>query len=689
MEEEENINSKIELPDINEAKETFNKKMNQTKNKNSTNTNSKSLNKTNLIVNKDKNINQNSDVNQLFVAPYRDLSYFKEFQGFYNKKFNLTSFKKEKEESRSSSKSPKLRLPHQLRGNGIPKEFKERFTFLNNYYENEKFKNDYEKCPKRNESTFDDLCDFIFNYSKNNNPLDAILLSYYFICHEIKYDYDFKERDEDYKISQLPENVYESGLGLSLGFTNIFEAIFKKLDIRFKHIEGYCKFLPKENNIYMNNLNSTNKKITNNINNKNSNDNSKNNSRNNSFTMYNNNSANSSVIHNSSKYLNNSKFFETNEEESDNLSEYINHCWDSFWYKGEWYLVDSLLGSGSVEIQDKIIDANQIKSKNPDENFNVFYILCWPNYLIYSHFPSENNWQMSDKIWTFKQFLNKYNLNYPKFYKNLFQYKVELITHKEPLIQITDKENLIVKLKVDDYIIEGNVYNPNNGQKISEVRFALEQKQRVFTLEPTFPKIGNYILRINLRAIKSNDLSYRHLFDYRVKVISSTLYNHFEKYNHRLITNRFEREKLFDHVLPKIGGKLNINRNLNTIHKIISDYKKVFPSKSFKRVCYDNEGFYLFEPRSGLIRKGIVIKFRVRIKGVLNAYLLDGNKWKPLKKTEDDVYEGQKLIETENVSICCNRGKNIFTEVFRFKPRKNKYELSHSQAVNKTTYQKI
>jgi len=226
-------------------------------------------------------------------------------------------------------------------------------------------------------------------------------------------------------------------------------------------------------------------------------------------------------------------------------------------------------------------------------------------------------------------------------------------------------------------------------KKISEVRFALEQKQRVFTLEPTFPKIGNYILRINLRAIKSNDLSYRHLFDYRVKVISSTLYNHFEKYNHRLITNRFEREKLFDHVLPKIGGKLNINRNLNTIHKIISDYKKVFPSKSFKRVCYDNEGFYLFEPRSGLIRKGIVIKFRVRIKGVLNAYLLDGNKWKPLKKTEDDVYEGQKLIETENVSICCNRGKNIFTEVFRFKPRKNKYELSHSQAVNKTTYQKI
>lgn len=53
-----------------------------------------------------------------------------------------------------------------------------------------------------------------------------------------------------------------------------------------------------------------------------------------------------------------------------------------------------------------------------------------------------------------------------------------------------------------------------------------------------------------------------------------------------------------------------------------------------------------------------------------------------LKKTEDDVYEGQKMIETENVSICCLRGRNVFTEVFKFKPRKNKYENINSQNNN-------
>ena len=102
-------------------------------------------------------------------------------------------------------------------------------------------------------------------------------------------------------------------------------------------------------------------------------------------------------------------------------------------------------------------------------------------------------------------------------------------------------------------------------------------------------------------------------------------------------------------------------------------------------MCYDNEGFYLLEPRSGFIRKGVVTKFRVRIKGASNASILDGHKLINLKRKEDDVYEGQKMLETDNVSICCLRGKNVFTEVFKFRPRKNKYELSHSQGVNHST----
>ena len=84
-----------------------------------------------------------------------------------------------------------------------------------------------------------------------------------------------------------------------------------------------------------------------------------------------------------------------------------------------------------------------------------------------------------------------------------------------------------------------------------------------------------------------------------------------------------------------------------------------------------------------------MIKFKVKIKGVLSASLLDGNKFTNLKRTDKDIYEGQKIIETENVSICCLRGKNLFTEVFKFKPRKNKYDFPHFQTINNAEFKKF
>ena len=669
--EDENNNIYNEIQGLNEEEKTM--KKNTSKNTLTKNSNSKTKETSkNNIPNQ---FSQTVEDNHLFVAKPRDLSYFNQFSGFFNTKFNLTAFKKEREESRSASKSPKIRLPHQIRGNGIPKTITERFKFLKDTFENEKFKKAYEKCPKRNESSLEDFCDYIVNYSKKNTIINAILLAYYFICHEIKYDYDYKEKFEDFKefkIAQQAENVYESGLGLSLGFSNIFETILRKLDVRFRHIEGYCKYLPRDNSDFINNLNST----------------KKNNNKNNiSLTMYNN-STNTSSILNSSKFLNNNKFFDYYEPETENIYDYINHCWDSFWYKGEWYLVDTLFGSGSVEIEDKIAGPNQIASKDPNENFNLFYILIWPNLLINSHFPAEDNWQLTDKIITFKQFLNKFIVDYPKFYKGVFEYNVDLLTHKEPFIQITNKDNLVIRLKVPNYIIEGNLYNPATGQKVSEVKFSYEQKEKIFTFEPIFPKVGDYILRVNLRAINSTDLSYRPLFDYRIKVINTSLFNYFNKYNTKLISHRFDKERPYDDILPKIGNRNpNMNSNFN-INRIVTDYKKIFPSKSIKRVCYDNEGFYLLEPRSGFIRKGAVTKFRFRIKGASNASILDGHKLINLKRKEDDIYEGQKMLETDNVSICCLRGKNVFTEVFKFRPRKNKYDLSHSQGVNHTTVHK-
>ena len=68
--------------------------------------NSKSQKKPNLLLNSESDFNSNSILNTNYIPKPADLSYFNKFTGFYNKNFNLTSFKKQKEESSSCSKSP-------------------------------------------------------------------------------------------------------------------------------------------------------------------------------------------------------------------------------------------------------------------------------------------------------------------------------------------------------------------------------------------------------------------------------------------------------------------------------------------------------------------------------------------------------------------------------------------------------
>ena len=166
MEEDNKINIDSERKEENETQQQSIKKITKI-NSNSKYSNSKTPLKSKLIVKTENDINRNSLVNQLFVAKPKDLSYFNQFEGFFNRNFNLTTFKKEREESRSLSKSPqRIRLPHQIRGNGIPKTIKERLAFLKKTFEDEKFLKAYAKCPKRNDSTFEDLCDYILNYAK-------------------------------------------------------------------------------------------------------------------------------------------------------------------------------------------------------------------------------------------------------------------------------------------------------------------------------------------------------------------------------------------------------------------------------------------------------------------------------------------------------------------------------------------
>ena len=630
-----------------------------------------------------------------------ELSYFSNFPGFFNRKFNLTSFKKEREDSRSRSRSPERIIePHQIKGNGIPKDIVSRIKFLGKIFNSSKFRKFIKlNITKKNNFKFDEISEKIINFSKRTSQLEGIMMVYYFITNYINYDYTFLEHKNDYKKSQSIETVFKYKKALSLGYTNLFETFMKKLGVKCKHIEGYCKLLP-DRNVYLsynNNNNSSIIKNNNSIYNNASIYNSKENfiNRNNSimFTMYNDSSIINNKIVGPSRTLSKINYFEDIELEND-LSNYINHCWNAFYFKGEWYLVDTVLGSSSLDKEklknisinknneqsnNIIVNINSYNNNNNEEketNFNPFYFMTPPEILINSHLPGKDSWQMTQKFCTLKQFNSKRLINFDKFYKGLYKYDIELLTHQNPFIQVNIRNNLVIKLKIFSYLIEAHLYESTGMHKVSDTKYSFDVKNGIFIFEPIFPKSGEYLLKLNIRPVNSTDLIYKPLFDYLIRVTNNMSFNHFEKYKK---LQQAKSEKLEDSLLlPKIhgyshnGNSISLNKPLfhSSQARIITDYNKIFPSRTNKVICYDNEGFVLIEPRSVFIRKGMTTKFKFRIKGAHSVFLLDGNKITPFKKVEENTFEGKKEIKSDNVSICCLKNKNVFTEVFRFKTKK-------------------
>ena len=620
-----------------------------------------------------------------------ELSYFTNFPGFYNKKFNLTSFRKEREDSRSRSRSPERIInPHKMKGNGIPKDIVARIKLFGKIFDSEKFKRFLKTNVTKNKTVeFNEICEKIIKFAKKYSQLEGIMLVYYFICNYISYDYTFLQRNDDYKKTQSIEHIFRFKRALSLGYTNLFETFMKKLGVKCKHIEGYCKLLP-DREIYMayNNSRNNNSSIMRNntsIYNTKENFNS-NNNKNSSivFTMYNNSSVINNRVFEASKTVSKLNFYNDFETEND-LTNYVNHCWNAIFYKGEWYFVDTVLGScnfsKSKVKSDSEMDSSNNSSNNilymseEDTNFNPFFFMTSPEHMINSHLPGNDSWQMIPKFCTLKQFLSKRTIDYAKFFKGLYRYDVELLTHQSPFIQANLKEQLVIQLKLFSYLVEAHLYDSTGHHKISEVRFSTDRKSGIISIEPIFPKPGEYILKMNIRAINSTDLIYKPFLDYVILVGNNLSFNHFEKY--KKLKSGTERDKIDDGLfLPKIhGSNLSLNKKGNTISqgRIITDYNKIFPSKNNKVICYDNEGFVLIEPKTIYIRKGMVTKFKLRIKGAHSVFLLDGNKWTFLKKVEENTFQGQKEIKTDNVSVCCLKNKNVFTEVFRFKTKKKMF----------------
>ena len=103
----------------------------------------------------------------------------------------------------------------------------------------------------------------------------------------------------------------------------------------------------------------------------------------------------------------------------------------------------------------------------------------------------------------------------------------------------------------------------------------------------------------------------------------------------------------------------------STLERQLTKCSSDFDEK-IKKKCFDNDAAHLYEPKTKILKIGQDTKFKVRVRGAKNVAVLDGRKWNYLRRKEDDIFEGNVVIENESVVLCAMRNKNIYTEVFEF-----------------------
>ena len=133
---------------------------------------------------------------------------------------------------------------------------------------------------------------------------------------------------------------------------------------------------------------------------------------------------------------------------------------------------------------------------------------------------------------------------------------------------------------------------------------------------------------------------------------------------HEEVKKKEVRKKVVTHL--RMGSPQYQKKKIETsldrqLTKCSSDFEEKIKNK-----CFDNDSAYLYEPRNKILRIGQDTRFKVRVKGAKNVAVLDGRKWVYLRRKEEELFEGNVVIENENIVLCAMRNKNIFTEVFEF-----------------------
>ena len=255
-----------------------------------------------------------------------------------------------------------------------------------------------------------------------------------------------------------------------------------------------------------------------------------------------------------------------------------NHKYNVINLDGKWYPIDSTWGAGH---------------SNGDEyirEFCEFYFLADPELLIKTHFPSDEKWQLTKKIYKLSEFEK-----WPKVFHIFYECGFRHFYPEEGSFELNESnttkfiiygENMKKKGLMCSISLLGNKENKNKeNEKLSFMNF-YDDKIEIYC---SFNKKGKYL--VSFLGNKGDSIIHTSVLSYTVKVANNSkkILNYPETYyGHELIN-----------IIKPLNGILNSGEKVK--FKLESDLETIFIENGVEKE-------YLKKNEDGFFEKEILIK---------------------------------------------------------------------------------
>lgn len=175
----------------------------------------------------------------------------------------------------------------------------------------------------------------------------------------------------------------------------------------------------------------------------------------------------------------------------------LNHSWNAIKIDGYWKLIDTTLGSGTIN------EYGVYQSR-----FEDFYFLVNPQHLIHSHFPEDPSWQLLNPPVSWNDY-NELIAVKPHF----FSHHITLDSHNNAIIDLTYDNSITLGIP-DNQVVSARLSRNGSELPINQVLVQHQGKKAVIEVNP--PQRGIYDLEIFAKKTDTDD-DFSKILTYTVK----------------------------------------------------------------------------------------------------------------------------------------------------------------------------